>query len=379
MKKILVLSHFNYSHSGAIHGPVDTILSYLERNKQNYDYVAYPLYAGRKGFRIWFDGNKKKESSFGTSLKMPLPVKSILETGQTIRFGFSHPTDLIIAIDPLNAVAAVLLKKLGKTKQVVFYTVDYTPTRFANSILNSIYHLLDRVCVKNADYVWNVSSRIVKVREQMGLDNEHNVFVPNAPSFKVATRMDPSKMDRFKVMMVTGLTHTPVFDMLVEAVKVVAREFPKFSLSLIGGGSYGDDLKDRFEKIGLGDKVHFLGQLDHASLLKVLPTGGLGLAIYTLDYSWTYYGDSMKAREYLAAGLPVIISDVVSTADDIAHNKAGLVIKPDQEALIQSLRAVLKDKTLWLGMRRHAIELAEKYDTDQILNNVLGELLHDEN
>lgn len=374
--KILLLSHFNYSRSGPIHGPVHTICSYLKNKGFIYTYIGYPLYVGEKSLLVTFDGKKEAVKKIGTSFKLPIIVQYIFEACFTLNFLRKNKHDLVISIDPLNALAGILSKKLGFVKKVIFYTVDYTPSRFTNKLLNNFYHLIDRFCIRNADVVWNVSNRIVDKRKEQGVENDRNLYIPNSPSFSVGKSLSVNKVDRFNIMMVTGITHSPAFTIVIDAVSTLLDKYPKINLSLIGSGSYEKELKEKINKSKLKGHVEFLGQLDHSSLLNILPRGGLGLAIYTGDYSWVNYGDSMKAREYLLSGLPTVITDIVSTNEDIKRYNAGIVVKPTKQDIQDAIEKLFEDRKYWLKARQGALKLARDFDMDKILNRALADSIN---
>lgn len=371
MNKILLLSHFNYSKSGPIHGPVHTVCSYLLNKGIAYTYIGYPLYVGEKSLLTTFDGKKESTKKFGTSLKFPVVLQYLYEVLFTLLFLQRGKFHLVIAVDPLNALAAILAKKIGFVKTVIFYTVDYTPTRFSNNVLNTIYYRIDQFCIKNSDFVWNVSNRIVEKRAEQGVEPTRNIYIPNTPSFKAGKSLSIKKVDRFNIMMVTGITHSPAFTMVIDAISDLVDKYPKIKLSLIGAGDYEEQLKEKVNKSKLKGHVEFLGQLDHETLLLTLPKGGLGLAIYTGDYSWVNYGDSMKAREYLLSGLPTIITDIVSTSEDIKKYNAGLVVKPDKEQIQSAINKLIGNYQYWLESRAGALKLAKDFDMDKILDQAL--------
>ena len=373
--KVLLISHFNYSQSGPIHGPIHTIGSYLERKKTPYIYIGYPLYVGKKSLITKFDGKKETTKKFGTSLKPPLPIQSLYQTVNSISHLRNYKQNLVIAADPLNALAAIIAKKMRYTEKVIYYTVDYTPKRFNNNFLNNTYHQIDKFCINNADIVWNVSNKIVERRREQGLKDLRNLYVPNAPSFRVGKPLSASKVNRFNIMMVTGITHSPAFTMVIDAISELVEKYSKIKLSLIGAGSYEDELKRKVKNSKLKGHVEFLGQLDHEKLLNTLPKGGLGLAIYTTDYSWVNYGDSMKAREYLLSGLPTIITNVVSTGDDIKKYDAGFVVKPNKKAIQNAIAKLMQNKKVWESKRNNALKLAKDQDIDKIFDKVLLPLI----
>lgn len=347
--KILLVSHVYHTDSGPVYGPFNVIEDYLIAKQRVFQSIEYPLVSGT-----------------------PLIIKSVIETIKTIKIAAKYKPEIFIGIDPLNAFAGVILKKTGLVKKTIFYCVDYTPTRFKNKILNDVYHRIDRFVSINSDEVWNVSSRIVEVRKKQGVSDSKIKFVPNSPVFENCPRLPVRKVNRNNIVMVAGLTHGPVLDLVLNAFKNLVDKFPKVKLSIIGTGPYQEKLIEKTRKMKLSENIRFLGQLSNKSLLREVSKSGIALAIYTFsdDYSWVYYGDSKKAREYLACGIPVIITDVVGTAEDVKEYKAGLVIKPNAKSLEQAMEKILGDKNFWLECRKNAVKLGKDYDINAILDKI---------
>ena len=112
-------------------------------------------------------GKKVLEKKIGWRMHNNLVVNSIYNVYVVLNWVMvSGKYDLFIGINNLNTLAALILKRIGRVKKVIYYTIDYFPTRFENNILNSFYHLIDKVCVRFADETWNVSSVMVSAREK---------------------------------------------------------------------------------------------------------------------------------------------------------------------------------------------------------------------
>ena len=349
--KILLVSHVYHTKSGFVYGPVNVIEDYLKNKKKEYKLVKYPLVS-----------------------KFPLIVKSIYEVLNTFFVGLQYKADLFIGIDPLNAFSGVILKKLHIIKKTIFYCVDYTPTRFKNKFVNSVYLWMDQICANNSDEVWNVSMRIMNLRKEQGISKERIKYVPNSPRFSDCTRLPENRINKNQIVMVTGLTHSPVFDLVLKSIKIVTQKIPGLKLVVIGTGPYQDKLINKIQKIGLDNNIELLGQLENKKLLKKVAESHLALAIYSFskEYSWVYYGDSKKAREYLACGVPVIITDVVGTSADVERYKSGIVIKFNTNELINAIEKLVQDDKLWKKSRSNAIKLARDYDIDLILDNIFS-------
>lgn len=338
--KILLVSHVYSTKSGNVYGPVDVVNNYLlTRKKFNLYLIKYNL-----------------------NSNIPIPIKSIIETISTIAKSILFKTNLFIGIDPLNALSGVFLRKLGLVGKTIYYCVDYTPTRFVNKFLNNIYLWSDKFCAKNSDEVWNVSRRIIDLRIKQGIQNEKIKYVPNSPKFLDCPMVSDNKINKNQIVMVTGQTHNPVVDLVLKSFSIIIKKFPKLRLKIIGVG------KKRLQK-----NVEFLGQLTNKELLKAVSESYLALAIYTFskDYSWIAYGDSKKAREYLACGVPVIITNVVSTSDDVKKYNAGIVIKAEIDELTDAIQELMLDRKYWKTCRENAIKLGRDFDIDSILKSIL--------
>ena len=133
------------------------------------------------------------------------------------------------------------------------------------------------------------------------------------------------EMDGRRFVLFLGRIHRKKgCDMLVEQfVKAAARD-PELDLVVAGPDQqhWSAELQERVQDAGLGDRVHWPGMLKgdvkwgafYASEAFILPSHqeNFGIAV----------------AEALACGRPVLLSDKVNTAEDIASDRAGLM-EPD--------------------------------------------------
>ncbi|UAB76807.1 glycosyltransferase [Erythrobacter sp. SCSIO 43205] len=122
-------------------------------------------------------------------------------------------------------------------------------------------------------------------------------------------------------------------------------------LVLVGKGDDETHLRQLARDLGLVERVHFAGSLDHdvmplvlsAADVMVLPTANEGLA-----NAWV---------EALACGTPVVTCDVGGAREIITNATAGRLVKRDPESVAAGVRAVLNDPPM-----RHAVAaMAEKF------------------
>ena len=373
-KNIIISSHTLFDKKGNdIYGTGSSITDYLSDKKINHLYIKHPIYGGISTQIDVFWENKKITFKNKSSNSTNLLLKSLQELIITLRIIFKQPKkfDIFIGIDPLNAFFGWIAKKLGKVQRLVFYTADYTPTRFDNKIFNWIYHAIDRLMLKKADEIWNVSTRITGLRKKQGVPEIKNYFVPNSPMFNKIKRLNIDKINKHELVFVTTSAKSTDFSVIFKALKKLSSKYPDIILRVIGLNNWEDQFEEEIAKLGIDKKVLFSGRMPHVSLLKIFCKAAVGLALYTNKFSWTYYSDSMKARDYLACGLPVIMTDISSTAQDVKKADAGFVIKLDSNELFKVIDRLFADVKYYSLLRNNATKLAEKYDIYRILDKRL--------
>ena len=142
---------------------------------------------------------------------------------------------------------------------------------------------------------------------------------------------------------------------MLQALTILQRSFPDVSLVLAGEGPLEDDLRSASRELGIEAAVHFVGvRPDMAELLKVFD-------VYALPSVWE--GLPMALLEALAAGCPIVATDVGGVPSAITHNETGLLVPPrDPGRLAAAIATVLTDASLrasLIGRGRRTFE--ERY------------------
>jgi len=114
-------------------------------------------------------------------------------------------------------------------------------------------------------------------------------------------------------------------------------DIPGAHLVLVGTGTQEDQLKGQARALGLGDRVHFAGLLDHdllplilsAADVMVLPSSNEGLA-----NAWV---------EALACGTPIVTCDVGGARELVTDELAGRLVERDPKSVAAGINAVLND------------------------------------
>jgi glycosyltransferase involved in cell wall biosynthesis len=367
----LIIGHFT-----EIHGPVQALREFCNKNSKNVVSILHPLPSSPiaySEYHVLCNGTESKVVRV-RSIKQPelfCYVQQLLLSLLLVLSDKRH-AKVCIGIDNLNALCAILLQRIGIVHKSIFYVIDYTPKRFNNSLVNILYHFLDNFCAKHSDYVWNISQRISSIRRAQGLANDKNLLVPVGVELGKIENAKQSSIDRYSLAFVSHLEKSKGVELIIEAMTDIVQVVPTAKLEIIGTGPHEEKLKGLVHELRLESFVTFKGLIDHEDLLKYLPTRGIGVATYLNDpNSISYYADPTKPKEYLACGLPVIITKVPWIAEEIENREMGIAINYDKSELVTAVLRLLTDDEFYRICKRNAKAFTSSMSWDLIFQSAL--------
>ncbi|MDD5043625.1 MAG: glycosyltransferase [Patescibacteria group bacterium] len=380
-KSFLIITHGSFS-SG--YGPAQELRDLLVRQKNLVGFLEHPFPYSKemKNSRITiFQDGEKTEYWEGRKIWGPDFFYYIKDFFSTIFFviKFKKKFDFCIAADNLNSFAGWFLKKLGAVNKLVYWTIDYTPRRFDNYILNEIYHFIDRFCCYHADFLWNSSVRMKEARRKNGVNINRccrEIIIKDGCRFEKIERLPDEQVVPDKLVFMGHLIKLKGLELLIQALPLVLEENPEATLTIIGTGGEEENLKKMAAELGLKDKVIFTGYIeDHADVERIIASCGIALAPYVPDpNSFTFFSEVGKVKVYLACGLPVIITNVPEIAMDIEKERAGFIIDYKKEDLADKINKLLSDRELYFVFRRNAIKLVEGLSWEKVFSRGLQEI-----
>lgn len=173
-----------------------------------------------------------------------------------------------------------------------------------------------------ADRIVSVSSDIAELAAGEGLPRKKLVTIHNGIDLSLfpATVPQPSG----PVVFVGRLSPEKDIPTLLRAAAIAVNEEPSFRLHLAGAGPSLGELQSLAEKLGLGERVVFLGQRnDVAEILA-------GASLFVL--SSVTEGISLALLEAMARGLPVVATAVGGNAEVIVDGETGMLVSPQSPA-----------------------------------------------
>lgn len=191
--------------------------------------------------------------------------------------------------------------------------------------------------------------------------------IPNpAPAVK-AIREKLVNADPILLFLGAILEKKGVFDLL-QAVAALGEDYPRLRLVLAGSGPAQTQVIERARALGIASQVEMPGWVDAAGRDAWLAQAD----VFVLPSH--YEGMPMSILEAMAAGLPVIASDVGGIPEMIDQDIEGLLIVPgDVPALIAALEKLLLDVALRESMGRAAQRKVERcYAAERVLEQIDG-------
>jgi len=190
----------------------------------------------------------------------------------------------------------------------------------------------------------------------------------NAAVIPDGVRLDPARTLRpappsspFTVTYAGHLYPWKGVDVLLRALA----ELPHVHARIVGGQPGETDhvrLDGLARDQGVSDRVTFTGWLQPASVVAELARAHALVLPNTQSHTSERYTSPLKLFEYLAAGRPIVASDLTALREVLRHEDNALLVEPGSPpALAAALRRLMGDQTLATGLARRAFDDAAYY------------------
>lgn len=132
-------------------------------------------------------------------------------------------------------------------------------------------------------------------------------------------------------------------DTLIDAFGLLAADLPEAHLLIVGEGPERQRLEARLAALGIADKAQFTGAVPADRVAAELARMSVGIACYRQDQP--FYFSPLKLYEYMAAGLPVVVSRTGGLEKLTGAGRFGLDVPPeDPPALASALTRLAADR-----------------------------------
>ena len=368
-------------HEGTT-GPGHDLRDYLLQQKvEELLFISHPLlylpenFKNSSRYELYKKGELvKSKNAFHWVLPEPfLYIKDFLYTFFWSII-FIKKSDVFFGLGNLNAFTGWFLKFFRRTDTLIYYPVDYVPKRFQNRILNFIYHHIEKFCALYSDWTWNFSPRVIAARNRKwGMTFKNQLIVPHGVHFNRIKRLPFEKIHKTEVLYMGTLFKRQGVQLVIESLPEVIKKIPGIKFVVIGKGPYETELKKLVNKLNLEKYVFFLGYIPNPVVMENrIAQAAIAVALYDKKYDeFSYYGTPGKIKNYLGAGVPVIMTDVPYGVRQIKNAQCGFIVKYSKDELADKIINFFSNEKIMENYRLNALKYVKKYDWDQVFAKAL--------
>jgi len=223
------------------------------------------------------------------------------------------------------------------------------------------------ILLRVADKVIAVSDQTKDDLISLGVGGEKISVVPNGINYNQMQGIKPAG-EESDVVYLGRLIKPKNVDVLLRAIELLKRDFPKLKASIIGDGPERTSLERLAGELGIQDHVKFFGFVEDFDEVAARMKSSKVFVIPSIQEG----GASIVTLEANACGLPAIAADHPLGIDKrlILMGETGFFVKVTPEAFAEKIKLLLKNKQLRTEMSKNAIKFAQQYDWGKIAGTI---------
>ena len=260
-----------------------------------------------------------------------------------------------VEITYLNKKGGIDLPVIGRLKEVIAsfqpevihthrYILFYTLlARMLASVKAPIVHTVHNEAKKELNFIYR------KI---------NNLLFLISKCYPVALTKKIKETIIVKILHIGRFAEAKNHETIVDSFAKFHQHHPKSTLTFFGEGVKFEKIKEKVKNDNLTDSILFKGAVGevtshfHEYDVFILPSLFEGMPITII--------------EAMAAGMPIIASNVGGIPDIITNRKNGILIKPEAADLVKALNELADDEELRKRLGEAALESSKLYTSDQM-------------
>lgn len=228
----------------------------------------------------------------------------------------------------------------------------FRPWRFANWFSHTPL---------KADKITALTNWEKEETKKLGVPDNRIEVVPNGINFE---KFKKGKKGFFKkrgidgeiLLFVGQPTRRKGWEYFIRAMQGISKDFPE-SKAVFVGYRQNKHAEDMVVRMGLQDNVKFLGYLPESEKISAFVSADIFV------FPTLYEGFGIGFLEAMAAGLPIITTDVAGNKEIVENGKNGILVKPkDSGQVYSAVLKLLSNSRIRSKMRPENIKKAKQYD-----------------
>ena len=212
---------------------------------------------------------------------------------------------------------------------------------------------------RNINFI-TVSESSSKELQSLGFKKDNIDIIHNGIDHNFYKPDIPNKSDHPRLVCLGRIKKYKSLDVLIKAMKKVAKQIPNVKLSIVGDGDNREELEDLAEKLDLKKYINFCGFVSEEKKREFLQRSWI-MVNPSFNEGW-----GVTSIEANACGTPVIASDVEGLRDSVIDGKTGYLFDyGDHNLLAEKIIKLLNDKHKREEFSKNAIKWADNFDWDK--------------
>jgi glycosyltransferase involved in cell wall biosynthesis len=293
-------------------------------------------------------------------------ASSVLNQFKTIFAQALRWCDVVVLYSvPTNGLQTIVSSRLA-SKPLIFHSFDILHEMTGYGILRFPTWALERLVYRSANKVVVISSLLADYMRTIGVPEEKIVLLPAAidvdrfsPSVSGSTFRAELGLSRDDLMVLFSgwLYEFSGLDAVMNDMQNILAEVPQLKLVICGDGPLLNSLNLLKAKLSLDESVRIIGRRPYDEMPRIIAASDLCVNPYLAETRSDFAFPS-KIVEYMAAGKPVIASDLPGTRSMLGDSSGVVLSTPSQ------IGRALEDLLLDSGKRLELGKQARKYCED---------------
>jgi glycosyltransferase involved in cell wall biosynthesis len=290
--------------------------------------------------------------------------------------------DVVVACDMRAGLPGILAAKLAGVPAILDLRENFAELAQNKRLTGLIDRIalnvtlvstIERLTVRSADHVWVVANERKEALINDGVASSSVTVVGNTPYLRELTEFaDTVTSERFgwpgfTLVYVGSINEFRGLDLVIEGLAAVDElDGRPIHFAVAGDGPDRERLERLAERLGVTDRVHFLGWIDPSEVPAFLAAGDVGVIPHVVT---TYTNQTVpnKLFDYMVAELPVLTTPCTPVARIVESTDCGRVLPadPDPSETAETIRwmAGSDRHDEWAANGRRAVERQYNWET----------------
>jgi phosphatidylinositol alpha-mannosyltransferase len=309
-----------------------------------------------QGGQVYSLANNASVKFNGNRLTMPVSsskkhIKRVLD---------EHGFDVLHVMVPYSPLMASKIIKAAETSTAVVGTFHIFPSGGLSRVGSRLLAAWLRPTLGRFDEIVSVSQAAAGfAKSAFGIDSQVVPNPVNVDSFKTPS---VEQSAQYQVVFLGRLVKRKGAEQLIKAFAELSKTLPQAQLSVAGDGPQRRQLEKLVSKLGLSERVRFLGFIPESQKPALL--AGADVACFP-----SLYGESfgIVLIEAMAAGAATVLGGDNPGYRSVLGDRPELLVNPDDTAeFADRLNQLLTDKKLALEIHEWQTQTVKQYDIELV-------------